>query len=440
MKKRTLSLIAISLLLLTPAQAQNYRVVTDSIFDNIYKILDSHSNPIPCYRTCVDSLIEYVRRNYEGKSSSRTEYTQVFASVNGSDEKLRKVKTHIMDKLLHFNHLQQFSEQIDDGTSLRGRYIAKLQPECGDTSAYVFLKYDRNLLVLKQSSNDNLKWSIPINTPTRSHSHVTATTVKATPDESLSLWRKLRDDFYNISIIDKRNVQVKFRFSTYRAEDTGFYLTDPAPANGSKMKFELMRIDDQDTFFFSSFRDYMELAGREEGTVNGSRHVKETVIPDTCQYYYACHTFPDGLAEFIGVTHEDSVTYLIRATSETPGLIVNHWGKTDWMTESELKEAWKNKFTLLGIWVYDADTKKSLSIAKITTLNGKGQAIDVAAPRLTTPWKRKPFYRYVCRVPWYNYYKIKVEAKGYETGYGEIWVKDGQEPDQIEVFLKPKKK
>jgi hypothetical protein len=41
-------------------------------------------------------------------------------------------------------------------------------------------------------------------------------------------------------------------------------------------------------------------------------------------------------------------------------------------------------------------------------------------------------------VPRRDYYKIKVEADGYETGYGEIWIKDDKDPEQIEIFLKPK--
>ena len=419
MKKKTISLMVLCLLFLNLMQAQNYRVITDSIFDAQNEVI--HQLPTPSYRICADSLIKYVNRYYDGKCIYTTSYRQVSAPVSGSDEKLRMVIAHIIGELSHFPQLQQYSERIDDGTSLRGRYIAKLHPEGNDTSAYVFLKYDRNLLVLIQSSNDNLK----------STAKTTAT------DESLSLWRKLRDDFYGTSIISNCNVQVKFEFRRYIPGSAAIYLTNPAPANGSKMKYELIRIDDKYTHIFRSFRDYMELAGREEGTVNGLLHNSGTLIPDTCKYYYACHTFPDGLTEFIGVTHEDSITYLTHATSEMPGLVVNSWGKYDWMTEEESKALWKDKYAQLGIWVYDADTKKSLSTAKITTLDSEGNIIDFRTPRVQTPWKDEPFYRYVCTVPKRDYYKIKVEAEGYETGYGEIQITQGEEPKQIEVYLKP---
>ena len=434
MKQRILSLVAFCLLLQIPTQAQYYRVMTDSTFEANIKAL--RRLPTPSYRICADSLIEYVSRNYESNRFSRTEYTQVSALISGCNEQLRQVTAHIIDKLLRLHCLEQYSEQIDDGKTLRGRYIAKLQPEGNDTTAYVLLKYDRNLLVLKQSSNDNLK--LPQRTQEATAKQVDGTNWGANAEESLSLWRQLRNEFYGISIIENCNVQVKYMLRTYEPGGVGIYLTNPAPTAGSRMKFEMMHIDDKYTHQFRHFLEQMELAGKEEGTVNGLLHNTLPVIPDTCQYYYACHTFPDGRAEFIGVTHKDSITYLTRATSETPGLVVNPWGEYSWMTREELKAIWKDKYTQLGIWVFDTDTKKSLNTARLMTLDSEGQAIDSRPPQ-AFPFKRNyPLYRYMYTVPRRDYYKIKVEADGYETGYGEIWIKDDKDPEQIEIFLKPK--
>lgn len=429
MKKRTLSLIALGLLLLTPAQAQNYRVLNDSIF--MANIIAHRNAPEPRYRDCTDSLINYVVQNYGGHGAYSSDYLQISVPVSGDDEKLRRVTAHIIGELSQFTHLQQYSERIDDGTSLRGRYIAKLQPECGDTSAYVFLKYDRNLLVLKQSSNISLQMS------SRTKAAFSTTN---TADESLSIWQELREKYYQLGYWINGNDRIMFSYRIYESGGESLYITNPAPVSGSKTRFELIRKDDKNKYVFNNFRNKMELAGKEEGTTYGLLHNSGTLFPDTCKYYYVCHTYPNGLAEFIGITHEDSVTYLMHATSETPGLIVNRWGKTNWMTEKEATDFYNQHRAFLGIWVSDANTKKSLNTAKLTTLDSTGNVIDYKEPMANRIAKNRPVYRYLCIVQPRNYYKIKVEAKGYETGYGEIWVKDGQEPDQIEVFLKPKKK
>ena len=62
MNKKTISLMVLCLLFLNLMQAQNYRVITDSIFDAQNEVL--YQLPTPSYRICADSLRKYVNRNY----------------------------------------------------------------------------------------------------------------------------------------------------------------------------------------------------------------------------------------------------------------------------------------------------------------------------------------------------------------------------------------
>ena len=419
--------------MLTPASAQNYRVLTDSIFNTYISVQNETSEPV--YRNCFRHLKDYIRSNYggqEGWTIMSGNAQQISAPVSGDDDKLRQVTSYIIDQLSRYPYLQQYSERIDDGHSLRGRYIIKLSPEESDTSAYVFLKYDRKLLVLRHSWNQSLRM------PTNGASS------KTNPaDEELSLWRKLRDDFYFTTMNGKKNVDIKYLFRTYRTGGKGFYITNPAPDEEQKTKMELVRIDDIDSTFFYKICKDIELAGREEGTIIGQKKHDSWFTQSTNNsslHHYACHTFPNGLSEFIGIVYEDSVSFLIRATSEQRGLIVNSWGKTNWMSENEINAMVLKENCYLGVWVYDAVTKKSMNNAKVTTLDDEGNVIDHREPIIETPWKGKSYYRYFCFVPRRSHYKFKVEAEGYETVYVEMILKEDETQKQIEVFLKPKAK
>jgi hypothetical protein len=424
--KRLLTLWFFSLLMLTSASAQNNLVITDSIFEA--EMQGFINAPKPTYLLCIDSLIKYVRDNYgdNTKCASSSLYKQVMAPVSGSDEILRRVTSHIIKQLSRFSHLQQYSELKDEKNNLQGRYIVKFRPEGNDTSAYAFLKYDRNLILLRYSRNlalESPKKAAPTPNPI---------------DEELSLWHQLKNRF---EIICMGDIDVKYQFRSYRKGPKPFFLTTPAPAVNSRTKMELLRIKDKGAFQFNFLCGYMELAGREEGTINGKlmNDNRFLINKDTCHYFYACHTFSNGLSEFIGVTHEDSITYLVRATSEKPGLCVNHWGKTNWMTPEEIKAITISDYQHLGVWVYDAETKKSINKAKLTTTDDEGNVLDLSEPYPDTPWADRLIYRYHCVVQRQSHYKIKIEAEGYETAYAKMTVKEDENGKQIEVYLKPNK-
>lgn len=424
--KRLLTIAALGLLMLLPASAQNYRVKTDSIFEAEMQSLANA--PKPSYLLCLDSLMAYVRDNYGDKAKcvSSSLYKQVTAPASGDDEKLRRVTAHIIRQLSHFPHLQNYSERIDDENNLRGRYIMKFHPEGRDTSAYAFLKYDRNLVVLRYSRNEALK------TPSKSAPS------RSPIDEELSLWHQLRNCFDMICMGD---IDVKYEFRSYRNGPKPFFLTTPEPAINSRTRMELLRAYDKEAFGFNTLLRAIESASLEEGTACGklANDNRFLINRDTCQYYYACHTFADGLSELIGVTHEDSITYLVRATSQKPGLCVNDWGKTSWMTQEEIKEAFITDYQQLGVWVYDAETKKSINTAKLTTTDEEGNILDLREPFPEEPWKGGLIYRYHCVVQSRPHYIFKIEADGYETAYAEMTLQDA-EGQQIEVYLKPKKK
>ena len=423
--KRLLTIWILGLLMQIPVSAQNYRVKNDSIFDaEIDRFMNA---PKPAYLLCIDSLMQYIKDNYGDKTkcTSSSLYKQVTAPVSGSDERLRQLTSHIIKQLSRLPSLQQYSELKDDKNYLQGRYIVKFRPEGNDPSAYAFLKYDRNLILLRYSRNQALE------------SPKKAVLTPSPVDEELSLWHQLKSRF---EIICMGDIDVKYQFRSYRGGPKAFFLTTPAPTINSRTKMELLRVKDKDAFQFNFLCGYMELAGREEGTINGklTNDNRFLIKKDTCQYFYACHTFSNGLSELIGVTHEDSITYLVRATSEKPGLCVNDWGKTNWMTPEEIKAMTISDYRQLGVWVYDAETKKSINKAKLTTTDDEGNVLDLSEPYPDTPWAGELLYRYHCVVQRQSHYIVKVEADGYETAYAEITLSDDEESQQIEVYLKPK--
>lgn len=428
--KQHFAIMAFGLLMLLPASAQNYKIQTDSIFETMFgKIREENISSEPRYMVCADSLVDYIYRHYGGSKMWGTFRCQISSPVEGDDDKLRQVTSHIIDELSRFPHLQRYSEQIDDGTSLRGRYIVKLKPEGSDTSAYAFLKYDRNLIVFRQSHNERLK------TPSHAVS-VNSTTA----DEELSLWRDLRDDFYDNCMLSEANLQVKIQFSKFDGKERkGCYVSNPAPKDGTRFKKILLRFDDKDFISFNIIRKKMNVAGREQGCVSGVfRNDNLFYGKDTCEYYYACRTFPNGLAEFIGATHEDSVTYLVHATSEDPGMYIGAWGKTDFMPREEItKERIKNR-AFLGVWVHDEVTDKLLNTAKITIVDKDGQVVSINEPSAFSVLRGKSIWRYYCSALRRDYYKVNVEAEGYEPAYGELTLQPDEPEKQIHIYLKPK--
>ena len=430
--KRFLTIWALGLLMLTPASAQNYKIQTDSMAWAMVKKSNAERERLkPRYQICADSLLNYIRRHYGGRPVWSSLSYQISAPVSGDDDKLRQITSHIINELSRFPYLQQYSERIDDGTSLRGRYVVKLKPEGKDTSAYVFLKYDRNLIMFKQSHNELLK------TPSRTVS-VSSTTV----DDELSLWRGLIDKFYLYCIKNDVSLQTKIMLREYHGgKQIGCYVSNPAPQIGTRTKEELVRFDDKDSTCFYGFCNEMEMAGREQGTVYGTFHnLDQTFRNDSCEYHYACHTFSNGLVDFIGVAHEDGITYLIHATNENPGICVGGWGKLNWMSEEELNAEIAKTRVFLGVWIHDASTDKLLNTAKIRTEDKDGKVVDVSEPRVNSISRGGEQYRYFCSVLRRDYYKIKVEAEGYEPAYGELTLQPDEPEKQIHIYLKPKAK
>jgi len=183
------------------------------------------------------------------------------------------------------------------------------------------------------------------------------------------------------------------------------------------------------------------MAGREQGTVYGTFHnLDQTFRNDSCEYHYACHTYSNGLVDFIGAVHEDSITYLIHATNEDPGICVGGWGKWIWMSEKEHWAELAKTRVFLGVWIHDASTDKLLNTAKIATMDKNGKVVDVSEPRVNSITRGGEQYRYFCSVLRRDYYKIKVEAEGYESAYGELTLQPDEPEKQIHIYLKPKAK
>ena len=430
MKKRILFLVALCLLLLTRASAQNYKIQTDSIVEAMTD-KDMKNWKIPDYQICFDSLLNYVDHIYGGGTESvGTMSRWVSVPVSGSDDQLRKTTSHIISKLSRFPHLQEYREHIDDGTSLRGRYIVKLRPERGDTSVYALLKYDRQLLILKISCNEALR--IPSGT---------SVSTTSSNEEELSVWRMLRDEFYFNCKYTNNTAQIKYTFFNYKPSGKWSFTTTPAPRTGSEVKGEILRINDENGFWLSRIRKQMELAGKEKGTINGVFQNKNQVArDDTCHYYYACRTLSNGLSEFIGGSHEDSITYLIRATSEDPGLCMHAWGKFNFMSEEESKAEVSKNRVFFGVWVHDEVTDKLLNTAKLSILDDDGKVVNTDEPYVHTVTRWGEEYRYICYALRREHYIIKVEADGYEPAYGELTIKPDQSGEQIHIYIKPKNK
>lgn len=423
--KRTLSILSLGLLMLAPISAQNYKIQTDSMAKAMVE--ENHrTRKVASYRICADSLRRYIHSNYtNGGNMNGSSYScQIIAPVCGSDEKLRRVVSNVIDELSRFPYLQKYSEQIDDGATFRGRYIVKLRPELRDTSAYFFLKYDRNLIVLNQSSDIKLK--MPAKTIAAPRS--------TTSDEVLSVWKSLKEHFYITAHSD-----AMIGSNGYSAKSKYFYVTNPAPSEGAETCIERLRVDDKDKRQWSLLHSFMELAGKEESTAYGMFHNESLAFrKDTCEYYYACHTYPNGLSEFIGIAHEDSVTYLVHANSSEPGLCVGNWGKQIWLSEQEFKDEVMKERVFLGVWVHDEATDVLLNTAKVTTLDADDNKVDLTEPIVNNTSAYGGTYRYFCSVLRRNYYKIIIEAEGYEPAYGEMTVQPDEQQKQIHIYLKPK--
>ena len=176
----------------------------------------------------------------------------------------------------------------------------------------------------------------------------------------------------------------------------------------------------------------INIAGNEEGSSQGVLSNPNPDIKDSCEYHYAVHTTPNGLTEFIGVTHEAGVTYLVRATSEEPGLCVWPWGKTAWVQEEETNKDEAG----VGVFVIDDEANQTIKDARLTfyepdkktvikTNKSKVQAIDGIGK----------IHRHTSWLPIRKRYIVKVEADGYETAWGEIALNEEKMMGTTEVLL-----
>ena len=208
---RTILMIAFGLLIQATASAQSKTSNAESKTSGsesttpyVDKLFDELSHrPHPSYRRGVDSLIAYVKQNYGGSGVSKAKTIQFSAPTNGSDDKLRRVSRHIVERLSQFPTLVTFSERTDNGTALNGRYIAKLKPEDRDTSAYVLLKYDRQTLSLMLCQDKNI--SPQLNTAHRTPAE----------EEPTSAWHTLRDFFYLLSTGNTHDERRDWQFSSF---------------------------------------------------------------------------------------------------------------------------------------------------------------------------------------------------------------------------------
>ena len=299
--------------------------------DKMHK--ESSAEPVTTYEECMDSLITYVLHRYGGTSRYFGSTTHELSSpVRGDDDKLRMVSSHIVERLSVLNSLQAYSEHIDDGQDLRGRFIMKLKPEGNDTSAFVLAKYDRRTIILKLLRNKSI--NLPAATG-NDHKVANASDdiFDSTISRELTTWKDLRREFYHASMAGYREVHVKWSHYSYEAEDEyKLFVTTPAPDKYALSKQELIQLEDSVKWAYENMCFSINIAGQEEGSAQGVLSNPNPDMKDNCEYHYAVHTMPNGLTEFIGVTHEAGVTYLVRATSEEPGLCVWPWGKTAWKT------------------------------------------------------------------------------------------------------------
>lgn len=382
------------------------------------------------YRACVDSLSRYIIRRYGGSHLMSYATNEVIAPVRGNDDKLRKVMSHVKDRLSELNVLQTYSELIDDSVELRGRMILKLQPEGNDTNAYILAKYNRNTIILRLQTNQ------AVEIPTSQHK-----TNSSWKEDELSLWKKVRREFYSRGSHVDRDVQMKWCIGHYD-EEHPFFVTTPAPVGRTDMLWQLIHINDSTKWFFHDMKDLLELAGKEENSTYGVLTNNISQKADSCHYYYAYHTKPNGQAELIGVTHENDITYFVRATNDEPTLSVIPWGKTIWEKEQESET---DNASALIVFLIDEATNKTVKDAKLTFMKAdKKTVIKKIKYEVQPTGERKiDIYRHLCFLPPHDRYMLKVEAEGYKTAWKEITpdpnVEKGKVAARVEVLLQSKR-
>ena len=380
------------------------------------------------YRACVDSLSTYILKRYGGMRKQSYAADEVTAPVKGSEEKLREVSSHIVNRLSSLNSLQTYSERIDDGNELRGRLILKLHPEGEDTTAYIFAKYDLITIIVKLLTDK----AIDISANPRN-------TNRSWKEDELSLWKKLRKEFYGLGSNVDRNVQMKWNIGAFFKDDgTPFFVTTPAPEQGNEMLWQFVQINDSNKWEFNSTLHLLKLAGKEDGSTYGVLTNKASGA-DSCHYYYASRTKPDGQSEMFGVTHEDGISYFIRATSEEPGLFAIPWGRTLWEKNQESEN---DSLTVIAVYVIDETTNKTIKDAKLTFMKPDRKTVIETKDYRVAPMGRD-IYRHGCWLPPHDRYILKIEVEGYKTEWAEITpdkeVEKGKFSAQIEVGLQPKR-
>lgn len=380
------------------------------------------------YRACVDSLSTYILKKYGGMHTKSYAINEVTAPVKGSDEKLREVTSHIVNRLSSLNTLQTYSERIDDGNELRGRLILKLRPEGEDTTAYIFAKYDRNTIIVKLLTDR----AIDISTNPRN-------TNRSWKEDELSLWKKLRKEFYGLGSNVDRNVQMKWHIVNLNKNDEDhFFITTPEPKQGSEVIWQFLQTNDSSKWEFESTKDLLELAGKEDGSTYGVL-TNKALRADSCHYYYASRTKPDGQSEMFGVTHEDGISYFFHATSEEPGLFAIPWGRTFW---DKNQESEYDSLMVIAVYVIDEATNKTIKDAKLTFMKPDRKTVIETKDYLVAHLGRD-IYRHGCWLQPHDRYILKIEVEGYKTEWAEITpdkeVEKGRFNARIEVGLQPKR-
>lgn len=422
--KHIFSTIVISLMAWTTTFAQNTPRLDQML-------IESSKAPVTTYDECMDSLITFVLHRYGGASHwSGLTIHELSSPVRGDDNKLRMISSHIAERLSVLNSLQAYSERIDDGQDLRGRFVMKLKPEGNDTSAYVFAKYDRRTIILKLLKNKSI--TLPATTGNASKvANTSGDILGSAVSRELTAWKDLRREFYHESM--GRNVQVKWTHCSYDEQDEyKFFVTTPAPDDYALSKQELIQLNDSDKRAYERVCFAIEIAGQEEGSSQGVLSNPSPDMKDSCEYHYAVHTMPNGLTEFIGVTHEAGVTYLVRATSEEPGLCVWPWGKPAWVQEEETNK----DEVAVGVYVIDDEANKTIKDARLTFYEpDKKTVIKTNKSRVWTVDGKGKIHRHVSWLPIRKHYMVKVEADGYETAWGEITLNEEKMQGRTEVLL-----
>ena len=90
------------------------------------------------------------------------------------------------------------------------------------------------------------------------------------------------------------------------------------------------------------------------------------------------------------------------------------------------------------MWVHDEVTDKLLNTAKITIVDKDGQVVSINEPSAFSVLRGKSIWRYYCSALRRDYYKVNVEAEGYEPAYGELTLQPDEPEKQIHIYLKPK--